>query len=106
MPLHRLTRAVRATSLTLPLLLLTNARSEKLTYHVPIQGSTQLSCKVTHKATKAEPYLLVTCVYRCDRPVRDVTIDAKTHRDTIYCRSAEGQTPAAQGQSLETGDDQ
>ena len=92
-------------ALLLPLLLLTNARSEKTVYHVPIQGSTQLSCKVTHKATKAEPYLLVTCVYRCDRPVRNVTVDAKTQTDTIYCRNAEGPTPAAQGQSLETQSD-
>src|SRR5437868_696387 len=78
------------------------AAASKTIYHIAVQGSTQISCKITHKATKAEPYLLMTCEYRCDRPVVGATVDVKADHENIYCRGVEGSTPAAQGQPLDT----
>jgi len=94
--------ASRALALLLLLPALVYAGKESKIYHIAVQGSTQLSCKITHKATKAEPYLLMTCEYRCDRPVVGSTVDVKPDRENIYCRGAEGPTPAAQGQPLDS----
>lgn len=80
------------------------SRSEKTVYHISVNGSVQLSCKITHKATKTEPYLLVTCVYRCDRPVTG-TIDVKEDRENIYCRGVASPSPAAQGETVEAPQD-
>lgn len=80
------------------------SRSEKVIYHIAVQGSTQISCKITHKATKTEPYLLLTCEYRCDRPV-NAGFDVKEYKDNIYCASNRSDTPASQGQTVETPQD-
>jgi hypothetical protein len=73
--------------------------ADKTIYHVAVNGSTQLSCKITHKATKKEPYLLLTCEYRCDRPIAGDTIDVKDpQKENIYCHKADD--PAAQTPSL------
>jgi hypothetical protein len=90
----------------LPLLAVASA-SEKTVYHVQVQGTTQLKCKITHRATKSERYLLLSCDYRCDNPVGG-TIDAKTQKETIFCRGEQAATPATQGETLDTpsGDDQ
>jgi hypothetical protein len=96
--------ASRALALLFLLPALAYAGKEQTIYHIAVQGSTQLSCKITHKATKAEPYLLLTCDYRCDRPMSDGMVDAKDpQKESILCRSAaDGPSPAAQGQPLDS----
>jgi hypothetical protein len=95
--------ASRALALLLLLPAVAYAGKESTIYHIAVQGSTQLSCKITHKATKAEPYLLMTCEYRCDRPKVGDTVDAKDpQKENIYCERAPNPTPAAQGQPLDS----
>lgn len=74
---------------------------DKTIFHIQVNGSTQLSCKITRRAINND-YILFSCEYRCDRPTGNVTVDAKdATKENIYCGHLPP-SPAAQGQTLDS----
>ena len=67
------------------LVLLFSLRSPEMIYHVSVQGATQTECKITHKATAKEPWIDLTCKYRCQRPL-SASVNVKDLQENIYCR--------------------